>query len=111
MIFIPPHFSFSVSQSQCFKLSTVRGGHLAKGGVLIWPIQLSINYCVAATELSTVEPRYNKPLCNKVLGITNDFLYSSNGQIYEKEPRNKETSLQRTDFASPLAFRYSEVPL
>ena len=59
----------------------------------------------------TVEPRYNEPLCNKVLSITNDFLYPSNSNIYEKEPRNNETSLQRTNFASPLALRYIEVPL
>ena len=54
----------------------------------------------------TVEPRYNE-----VLSMTSDFLYSSNCKIYEKEPRNNETSLYRTNFASPLALRYLEVPL
>ena len=29
----------------------------------------------------------------KVLGITNDFRYSSNNKIYGKEPRQYETSL------------------
>ena len=30
----------------------------------------------------TVEPRYNEPLYNEVLGITNDFFYPSNNKIY-----------------------------
>ena len=34
----------------------------------------------------TVEPRYNEPLYNEVLGITNDILYPSNRKIYGKEP-------------------------
>ena len=36
----------------------------------------------------TVEPQYSEPLslCNEVLGITDNFLYSSNSQINEKEP-------------------------
>ena len=37
--------------------------------------------------LSTVEPRYNEPLYNEVLGITDNFLYPSNSKMYEKEPR------------------------
>ena len=42
----------------------------------------------------TEEPRYNEPLYNEVLGITNDFLYPSNSKIYEKKPRyNRETSV------------------
>ena len=41
----------------------------------------------------TVEPRYNEPVYNDVLAITNDFLYPSNSKIYEKEPRYNETSL------------------
>ena len=39
----------------------------------------------------TMEARYNKPLSNKVLGITNDFLYPSNSKIYEKEHGYTET--------------------
>ena len=31
--------------------------------------------------------------------------------MYENPPRFNETSVQRTDFASPLAPRYIEVPL
>ena len=42
---------------------------------------------------STVEPRYNEPLCNEVLGLTNVFLYLSNSKVYEKEPRYNETSV------------------
>ena len=32
----------------------------------------------------TVELRYDGPLHNEVLGITNDFLYPSNSKMYEK---------------------------
>ena len=32
--------------------------------------------------LFTVEPRTTNLLCNKVLNITNDFLYPSNSKIY-----------------------------
>ena len=55
-------------------------------------------------------PRYNEPLHNEVYGITNDSLYSSNSKLYEKEPRYNETSLQLTNFVSPLAVPYREVP-
>ena len=33
--------------------------------------------------LFTVEPHTTNLLCNKVLDITNDFLYPSNSKIYE----------------------------
>ena len=39
----------------------------------------------------TVEPRYNEPVYNEVLGITKEFLSPSNSKIYEKEPRKNET--------------------
>ena len=42
---------------------------------------------------STVEPWYNEPLCNETLSMTNDFLYSGNGKICEKEPRYSEQIL------------------
>ena len=32
-------------------------------------------------------------LFNEVLGITNDFVYPSNSEIYEKEPQYNELSL------------------
>ena len=40
---------------------------------------------------ATVEPRFNEPLHNGFLGLTNDILRPSNGKIYEKEPRDDET--------------------
>ena len=57
-----------------------------------------------------MEPRYNEPLYNEVLGIKNIFLYPSNSKKYGKEPRYDETSLLQTHFASPLALHYIEVP-
>jgi len=42
---------------------------------------------------NTVEPRFNEPLYNEVLDLTNDFLYPYNSKIYEKEPQYNETSL------------------
>ena len=41
----------------------------------------------SASSSMQPEPRYNEPLNNKVLDITNDFLYPSNSKIYVKEPR------------------------
>ena len=49
--------------------------------------------CGCILHGSTVEPRYNEPLYNEVLRMTNDFLYPSNSKIDEKEPRYNETSL------------------
>ena len=40
----------------------------------------------------TVEPRYNKPLYNEVLGTKNDFLDPSNNKIYEKVSRYNQAS-------------------
>ena len=51
--------------------------------------------------LNTVELRYNEPLYNEVLGVTNDFLYPV---IVKYKKKN-------LDFGSPLALRYIEVPL
>ena len=39
--------------------------------------------------MCTVEPRYNKPLYNKVLGITNDVLQPDNSKIHEKKNSKK----------------------
>ena len=68
---------------------------------------------VLFTEMrgNTLKSRRNEHLYNKVLGIKNYSLYLSNSRIYEKEPRYKETSLSRSQFASPLALHYIEVPL
>ena len=35
----------------------------------------------------TVKPRFNEPLYNEVLGVTNEIFCPSNSKIYEKEPR------------------------
>ena len=35
----------------------------------------------------TVKPRFNEPLYNEVLGVTNQIFCPSNSKIYEKEPR------------------------
>ena len=55
--------------------------------------------------LITVEPRFDEPLCNEVLGITNDIFQPSNSVMYGKEPRYNEPSIRRTNFPSPLALR------
>ena len=42
---------------------------------------------------ATVEPRFNEPLYNEFLGPTNDIFRLSSGKMYEKEPRDDETSI------------------
>ena len=78
-------------------------------------VKVSPLFFIKRMLFCTVEPRYNEPLYNKVLditNITNDFLYHSNSKIYEKERRYNETSVQRTNFASPaFALRYIEILL
>ena len=41
---------------------------------------------LALVSLS-LKPQYNEPLYNEFLDITNDFRYSNNSKIYEKEPQ------------------------
>ena len=36
-------------------------------------------------SLTTVEPRFNEPLCNEVLSITNDIFQPSNSVMYGKD--------------------------
>ena len=48
---------------------------------------------VTAVTYDTVEPRFNEPLCNEVLGITNDIFQPSNSVMYGKEPRYNESSI------------------
>lgn len=43
-----------------------------------------------------MRPRYNEPLFNEVLGITNNFVYPRNSKTYEKEPRNLIHELGRS---------------
>ena len=51
---------------------------------------------------ATMEPRYNEPIYNEVLGITKDFLYPSNSKIYETEPRYNKTLSQAYKFCQSL---------
>ena len=39
-----------------------------------------------SVDTDTVEPRFNEPLYNEVLSITNNFSGPSNSKIYGKEP-------------------------
>ena len=48
---------------------------------------------VTHTAWFTVEPRFNEPLYNEVLGITNDIFQPSNSVMYGKEPRYNEPSI------------------
>jgi len=41
----------------------------------------------------TVDPRFNEPLYNEVLGIMNDIFQPSNSVMYGKEPRYNEPSI------------------
>ena len=38
----------------------------------------------------TVEPPFNEPIYNEILGLTNDIFHSSNRVMYGKEPRYNE---------------------
>lgn len=55
-----------------------------------------------------MEPRFNKPLYNEVLRITNDTPRPSNSKIYA---RCNKTSSQRKYFVSLFALGYIEVPV
>ena len=55
--------------------------------IIIYNININNIADILEHKANIMEPRYNEPLYNEVLGITNDFLYPSNGKIYEKEPR------------------------
>jgi len=49
----------------------------------------SFSLCIAlySLNLTTVKPRFNEPLFNEVLGITNDIFHPSDSVMYRKEPR------------------------
>lgn len=54
-----------------------------------------------------VKPRFNKALCNEVLGLTGDILRPSDKKIYgKKKNRNQHSLIANIYFASPLALRY-----
>jgi len=48
---------------------------------------------ITCLDRFTVEPRFNEPLYNEVLGITNDIFQPSNSVMYGKEPRYNEPSI------------------
>jgi len=49
--------------------------------------------CIIAALANTVRPQFNKPLCNKVLGITNDIFQPRYSVMYGKEPQYNEPSI------------------
>lgn len=51
-----------------------------------------------------MERRFNEHPYSEVLDITNDIPSPNNSKIDGKEPRYTETSLQQTNFVSPLAL-------
>ena len=53
--------------------------------IIIYNININNIADILDHKANTVEPRYNEPLYNEVLGVTNDFLYPSNSKIYEKK--------------------------
>ena len=61
----------------------------------------------------TVEPRYNKPLYNTVLGITNNVFYTVIADHMKKnlDIMKPHYTCSLTNFASPLALCHIEVTL
>ena len=58
-----------------------------------WSLRLDLSVVVWSSDcLDTVEPRFNEPPYNEVVGITNGTLQSgqSYSKMYGKEPRNNE---------------------
>jgi len=51
--------------------------------------------CIIAALANTVGPQFNKPPCNKVLGITNDVFQptGSYSVMYGKEPQYNGPSI------------------
>ena len=68
---------------------------------------------ILVNKYVTVEPSYNEPLYNKVLGITNDFLYSNYCKIYYMQKYLGKTNprCRRKNWENPLALCYIEVLL
>jgi len=54
--------------------------------------------------LNTVEPQFNEPLYNQVLGITNDFPGPSNSKIYGKEQYDKALIHQSLEHILPVPW-------
>jgi len=45
-----------------------------------------LSKCLNFNQPRTVQPRFNEPLYNEVLGIMNDIFQPSNSVMYGKEP-------------------------
>ena len=61
-----------------------------EGDIFVFPtILFLLTAYPDSLTYTKVEPQYSEPLSlyNEVLSITNNFLYSSNSKINEKEPR------------------------
>ena len=65
---------------------------LRSGEGLPWYPSITVLFS-SGEKRKTVKRRFNKPLYNEVLGITNEIFCPSYSKIYEKEPRQNETSL------------------
>ena len=55
-----------------------------------------------------IKTRY---ITKSLIGITSNFVDSSNSKIYGKVPRYNETSCQQANFASPLVLCHEKLPL
>ena len=66
-----------------------------EGDIFVYPTIFFLQHTQTVLTYAKVEPQYSEPLYmyNEVLSITNNFLYSSNSKINEKEPRYNKTSL------------------
>ena len=69
--------------------------------------QPSFPFQTIPNRASTVEPRYNEPLYNEDLGITNDFLYPSNGKYMKK---NLDIANKFCQSLDPSLYRGSTAP-
>ena len=57
--------------------------------------------CVDGSICITVEARFNKPLYNKVLGITTLFFSQVIDSVMYKEPQHNKPSIQQTNSPVP----------
>ena len=103
-------FHSRIVHSDCIKRScglmqTFTAHYMFKNADLNWHLDTSCRY---DSQLYTIEPWYNEPLYNKVLGIMNNIFCPSYSKIYGKEPQYNETLLYQRVFASPLALAISK---
>ena len=86
-------YSYGVRHKQ---MPPSSGGYLSQGSILAVVIFFfgslfsATRYQPRLLKRDTVEPRFNEPLYNEDLGITNDIFQPSNSVMYGKEPRYNE---------------------